>query len=202
MLIKVIVMEGRQHFPKYKLFLASKSPRRIQLMEEAGYSFKVLQNDVKEDYPIGLPVDEIPVFIAKNKAQGAMKALKDDQSIVIGADSVVILNNTLIGKPKDVSDAKHILRKLSGQTHRVVTGVALMSLSKTITFSEMAEVSFSTLADSEIDYYVEHFNPLDKAGAYGIQDWIGLCRVHTIKGTFSNIMGLPMARLYEELMRF
>ncbi|HQW96660.1 MAG: septum formation protein Maf [Saprospiraceae bacterium] len=195
-------MEDLRNFHKFRLFLASKSPRRIQLMKEAGYMFEVLSNDVEEDYPIGLPIVDVPEFIANNKAKGAKWALKDEQSIVIGADSVVILNEGIIGKPKDASDAKHILKKLSGQTHRVVTGVALMSLSKTITFSETAEVSFSILTDTEIDYYIEHFNPMDKAGAYGIQDWIGLCRVQSIRGTFSNIMGLPMARLYEELMKF
>lgn len=171
-------------------------------MTQAGFKFKILNNEVPEDYPADLTPENVPEYLARKKAEAALAALSDDKSLVIGADSVVILKGDLIGKPVDEDDARNILKNLSGEVHIVVTGVALVSPGKQFSFSEVSEVNFANLTDSEINFYIKHYSPMDKAGAYGIQDWIGLCRVHGIKGSYSNIMGLPMAQLYEALCSF
>jgi len=189
-------------FRGYNLYLSSKSPRRSELMTQAGFKFKILNNEVPEDYPADLTPENVPEYLARKKAEAALAALSDDKALVIGADSVVILKGDLIGKPVDEDDARNILKNLSGEVHIVVTGVALVSPGKQFSFSEVSEVNFANLTDSEINFYIKHYSPMDKAGAYGIQDWIGLCRVHGIKGSYSNIMGLPMAQLYEALCSF
>jgi septum formation protein len=186
----------------HKIFLASKSPRRSELLAQAGIPFEIFTKDVQEIYPNDLNVYRVPEFLAKLKADASVEVLNTDLNIIISADSVVICNEEIIGKPKDYDDAKTIIAKLSNNWHTVVTGVCIKSISKEVVFSERAEVLFYPLSSAEINYYVETFKPLDKAGAYGIQDWIGLCKVKEIKGNFSNIMGLPMSRLYHELERF
>ena len=186
----------------HKIFLASKSPRRSELLAQAGIPFEIFTKDVQEIYPNDLNVYRVPEFLAKLKADASVEVLNTDLNIIISADSVVICNEEIIGKPKDYDDAKTIIAKLSNNWHTVVTGVCIKSISKEVVFSERAEVLFYPLSSAEIEYYVETFKPLDKAGAYGIQDWIGLCKVKEIKGNFSNIMGLPMSRLYHELERF
>jgi len=186
----------------HKIFLASKSPRRSELLAQAGIPFEIYSMDVEELYPKELDIYSVPEFLAKLKADASLEVLNTDFNIIISADSVVICNEEIIGKPKDYDDAKTIIAKLSNNWHTVVTGVCIKSVSKEVVFSERAEVLFYPLSSAEIEYYVETFKPLDKAGAYGIQDWIGLCKVKEIKGNFSNIMGLPMSRLYHELERF
>jgi septum formation protein len=186
----------------HKIFLASKSPRRSELLAQAGIPFEIFTKDVEEIYPNDLNVYRVPEFLAKLKADASVEVLNTDFNIIISADSVVICNEGIIGKPKDYDDAKTIIAKLSNNWHTVVTGVCIKSISKEVVFSERAEVLFYPLSSAEIEYYVETFKPLDKAGAYGIQDWIGLCKVKEIKGNFSNIMGLPMSKLYHELERF
>ncbi len=186
----------------HKILLASKSPRRSELLTQAGISFEIYSMDVEELYPKELDIYSVPEFLAKLKADASLEVLNTDFEIIISADSVVICNEEIIGKPKDYDDAKTIIAKLSNNWHTVVTGVCIKSVSKEVVFSERAEVLFYPLSSAEINYYVETFKPLDKAGAYGIQDWIGLCKVREIKGNFSNIMGLPMSRLYHELERF
>ena len=186
----------------HKIFLASKSPRRSELLAQAGIPFEIFTKDVEEIYPNDLNVYLVPEFLAKLKADASVEVLNTDFNITISADSVVICNEEIIGKPKDYDDAKTIIAKLSNNWHTVVTGVCIKSISKEVVFSERAEVLFYPLSSAEIEYYVETFKPLDKAGAYGIQDWIGLCKVKEIKGNFSNIMGLPMSKLYHELERF
>ena len=186
----------------HKIFLASKSPRRSELLAQAGIPFEIFTKDVEEIYPNDLNVYRVPEFLAKLKADASVEVLNTDFNIIISADSVVICNEEIIGKPKDYDDAKTIIAKLSNNWHTVVTGVCIKSISKEVVFSERAEVLFYPLSSAEIEYYVETFKPLDKAGAYGIQDWIGLCKVKEIKGNFSNIMGLPMSKLYHELERF
>ena len=186
----------------HKILLASKSPRRSELLTQAGISFEIYSMDVEELYPKELDIYSVPEFLAKLKADASLEVLNTDFEIIISADSVVICNEEIIGKPKDYDDAKTIIAKLSNNWHTVVTGVCIKSISKEVVFSERAEVLFYPLSSAEIEYYVETFKPLDKAGAYGIQDWIGLCKVKEIKGNFSNIMGLPMSRLYHELERF
>jgi len=186
----------------HKILLASKSPRRSELLTQAGISFEIYSMDVEELYPKELDIYSVPEFLAKLKADASLEVLNTDFEIIISADSVVICNEEIIGKPKDYDDAKTIIAKLSNNWHTVVTGVCIKSISKEVVFSERAEVLFYPLSSAEIEYYVETFKPLDKAGAYGIQDWIGLCKVKEIKGNFSNIMGLPMSKLYHELERF
>jgi len=186
----------------HKILLASKSLRRSELLTQAGISFEIYSMDVEELYPKELDIYSVPEFLAKLKADASLEVLNTDFEIIISADSVVICNEEIIGKPKDYDDAKTIIAKLSNNWHTVVTGVCIKSVSKEVVFSERAEVLFYPLSSAEINYYVETFKPLDKAGAYGIQDWIGLCKVREIKGNFSNIMGLPVSRLYHELERF
>lgn len=186
----------------YKIFLASQSPRRAELLRQAGYDFAIISNDVEEIYPGHLSYYDVPSYLSKLKADAGKPYLPDENSILISADSIVAIDGKIIGKPKDTAEALSILRTLSGRTHEVVTGVTLLDHMHDHTFSEVAEVSFYELTDAEIEYYISNFKPLDKAGAYGIQDWIGLCKVREIKGNFSNIMGLPVSRLYHELKAF
>lgn len=186
----------------HKIYLASKSPRRSSLLQEAHIPFEIYINEVDETYGNDIPTDEVPEYLAELKANASKNKLEDPNDIIISADSVVICNGEIIGKPKDRNDALNILQKLSDQWHTVITGVCLLTLNKKIVFSESAEVLFYPLSPEEINFYIDKFNPMDKAGAYGIQDWIGLCKVREIRGNFSNIMGLPMSRLYHELEAF
>ncbi len=185
-----------------KLILASKSPRRKQLLEQAGIPFVVKTKSVEETYPEDLPVREVPIYLAQKKAFACVDFLETAEDVLLSADSVVILGGVIYGKPKDAADAFGIIRALSGQVHEVITGVTLLSKTKEVTFSEVAYVHFSELTDSEIWYYINTFQPFDKAGAYAIQEWIGLTKITKIDGSYYNIMGLPIQRVYEELQRF
>jgi len=177
-----------------KLILASRSPRRSFLLEQAGFEFDIKPVDIDEEsYPADLPVDEVAGYLAHQKALAARSFLQNDE-IILTADSVVILNDKIYGKPAGRADAVRILRALSGNMHRVITGVCLLARDRDVVFSDEAKVYFETLNDAEIDYY--------KAGAYAIQEWIGLCKISKIEGTYANIMGLPVQRVYEELQRF
>lgn len=160
------------------------------------FEVKVLSG-IDESYPEGLGVEEIPQYIAMEKA--AAYDIAEDE-IVITADTVVVLGDAILGKPVDESDAKNMLRALSGNTHRVVTGVCITSADKQRKFSVVSEVTFKVLSDTEIDYYVNRYRPFDKAGAYGIQEWIGYVGVTSLKGSYFNVMGLPVQRIYEELI--
>lgn len=186
----------------WKIYLASKSPRRSELLSQAGFEYEIYSKDVEEIYPTDHPVELVPEFLAELKANACSEILNDQNDLIISADSIVIIDGKVVGKPKDRDDAVNILKQLSDNFHTVITGVALKTLNKIVTFSECAEVLFYPLDDAEIQYYIDKFNPMDKAGAYGIQDWIGLCKVREIKGNFSNIMGLPVSRLYHELEVF
>lgn len=184
------------------LLLASKSPRRRELLKMLDVPFQIINlKDVNEEYPGELSKEKVPEFLSNLKAQAYMTDLKDDD-ILLTADTVVILEGEIIGKPRTEWDAKNMLRKLSGKIHQVVTGVTLASTKKTVTFSTVTDVTFAPLSENEIDYYVEKYHPLDKAGAYGIQEWIGAVGVAGIKGSFYNVMGLPIHRLYNELLIF
>lgn len=186
---------------KRPLILASKSPRRQQLLQQAGIPYRLETLDVPEDFPEDMAVGDVAAFLAQKKARAAASFIRD-QEIVLAADSIVILGETIFGKPKDYDDAVHILKSLSGNIHRVITGVCLLSRERERTFSGMSKVHFATLSREEIDFYLEHYQPYDKAGAYAIQEWIGLAKIQRIEGTYSNIMGLPMEQVYRELMRF
>lgn len=184
-----------------KLILASKSPRRRELLQQAGFDFEIKTKSVVETYPDSLPVREVPAFLSKKKANACIEFLEAEK-ILLAADSVVILNDKIYGKPKDAADAFQIIKSLSGNIHEVITGVTLLSKEKSVTFSDVAFVHFSTLTDEEIWYYINNFEPFDKAGSYGIQEWIGLTKITKIEGSYYNIMGLPIHRVYEELERF
>ena len=183
------------------IILASKSPRRSQLLKAAGFSFTVKAKEVVEIYPDDLPPREVAEYLAKLKANASREFLVDD-AILLTADSIVLLDNIIFGKPKDAADAFRIIKKLSGKMHEVITGVCLLSKDKEVSFSAISKVYFDTLTDEEIHYYVDNFKPFDKAGAYAIQEWIGLCKISKIEGAYSNIMGLPVERVYREVEQF
>lgn len=183
-----------------KLILASNSPRRHELLKGLDLDFEVrVKKGVGEKYPDNLPAEKVPEYISKEKA--AAYDIKEDETLLT-ADTVVILNGEIMGKPKDASEAKDMLRKLSGHTHHVVTGVSITTRKKQVSFSDTTAVTFRDLTDSEIDYYIEHYKPFDKAGAYGVQEWIGYIGVTRIEGSFYNVMGLPIERVYEALKAF
>ena len=184
-----------------KILLASKSPRRHYLLKELGLEFELLDIEVEEDYPDKLKRESIPLFLSKLKAEAAKSSLNDNE-IVITADTIVWIGNMVLNKPKDLNEAKLMLNKLSGKMHEVITAVSINSTNKTTSFYVVSEVWFKSLRAEEIDYYVEQFKPLDKAGAYGAQEWIGYIGVEKMNGSYFNVMGLPLHELYEELLVF
>lgn len=187
---------------KYNILLASKSPRRKEIMKMLSIPFTVITpGDSDESYPENMPKKDVPEFLALKKA-AACKDKMDSTDLIITADTLVICDDRILGKPKNVSEAKEMLRMLSGKTHEVVTGVAVTTKELSSSFSSLSKVTFSRLTDEEIEYYVENYQPLDKAGAYGVQDWIGAVAVAEIQGSFYNVMGLPIHRLFKELKQF
>ncbi len=191
----------KKQLAAYPLILASKSPRRSQLLTEAGFTFKVKTKDVKEDYPTHLSPKEVPLFLAEKKAFACQEFLKKKQ-ILIAADTIVAKGKNIYEKPRDKADAFRILKKLSGKWHQVITGVCLLSKKKKLSFIGVSKVKLEPLSKAEMKYYVEEFQPYDKAGAYAIQEWIGLCKISKIEGTYSNIMGLPVDLAYKHLKKF
>lgn len=184
---------------QYNVVLASNSPRRRELLADLGIGFEVRTiKGIDESYPHDLPVLEIAEYISRKKAQ-AYRAEMAPNELIITADTVVILDYEVLGKPKDNTDACRMLSELSGKTHKVVTGVTIVTTNATRSFSTVTDVEFAPLSDQDIHYYVEKYQPLDKAGAYGIQEWIGCMGVRHINGSFYNVMGLPLHRLYNEL---
>ena len=182
------------------LILSSNSPRRKELLAGLDIPFEVrVIEDIDESYPDTLPTGEIAEYIAKKKA--AAYEVGNDE-VLITADTIVVLDNQILGKPADAEEAKQMLRSLSGKTHHVITGVCLKSRDQQHHFSVISEVTFKTLAEEEISYYVENYKPFDKAGAYGIQEWIGYIGVTGLSGSYFNVMGLPVQRIYEELKKF
>ena len=187
---------------KNHLVLASNSPRRKELLSGIDVEYEVMAlPDIDESYPDDIPHEEIPEYLAKKKASAYISMMQDD-ALLITADTVVLLHGRILGNPLDKRDAKQMLRELSGETHRVITGVSLTSKQKQVSFSDTAHVTFGQLTDEEIDYYVEKYNPSDKAGAYGVQEWIGYVGVERIEGSYFNVMGLPIFKVYRELKRF
>jgi septum formation protein len=183
-----------------KLILASQSPRRKELLSQAGFEFEVHAANIDEEsFPVDLPVYELPVYLAMEKAKKVFASVSDPEMLILAADSLVFLNEKIFTKPIDRKDAFQILEHLAGKTHTVITGVCLMNSVKRNTASVHTEVTFDSMNPGEIDYYIDTYHPFDKAGAYGIQDWIGLCKVSHINGSYSNIMGLPMETVYQML---
>ena len=184
---------------KYKILLASNSPRRRELLGGLGLSYEVVSlPEIDESYPDTLQGCEIPSYIAQKKAE-AYRNLMVDDTLLITADTIVWLDGKVYGKPTDEAHARQMLRELSGRSHMVITGVAITTLEKQTVFAVESKVTFATLTDDEIDYYVTKYKPLDKAGAYGIQEWIGYIGVTGLEGSYFNVMGLPIQRLYNEL---
>ncbi len=186
---------------KYHIILGSQSPRRNELLARLDIPFTCQVIETEEIYPAELRGAEIPIYLAKQKA-AAFEPLPDDKTLLITADTIVWLDGQVLGKPHTPAEAGDMLHLLSGKTHQVYTGVCLTSRQKQKTFSACSDVTFSTLSDAEIDYYVAKYQPLDKAGAYGIQEWIGCIGVEKINGSYFNVMGLPVQKLYQELKRF
>jgi septum formation protein len=185
-------------FP-WRLLLASASPRRRQLLQGLDLPVEITSVDIDETPPTGLPHDQVAEFLARKKADAWIGTLQDDQ-VLITADTTVLIDDELMNKPVDEDDAFRMLRKLAGNTHRVITGVCITTSNSLRSFSDESRVTFGDLTDEEIRYYVKAHRPMDKAGAYGVQDWIGYVAVERIEGSFYNVMGLPLHRLYQELL--
>ena len=188
-------------FPKYNYILASKSPRRQQLLKSIGINFQIIIKEIEENYPQNLIKEEIPVYLAKLKASPFLKELSN-KDLVITADTIVWLDGNVLGKPQTDSDAREMLQNLSNKEHQVISGVCLTSTQKQISFHAISKVQFKKLTGSEIDYYISNYKPFDKAGSYGIQEWIGSIGITHIEGSFYNAMGLPIQKLYEEIQKF
>ncbi len=184
-----------------KLILGSKSPRRSQLLEEAGFEFEIRVQDIDESYDLDMDVFAVAQDLAIRKADALFETLKDDE-VLLTADSVVILNNIIYNKPENYEDGIRILNELSGQTHTVATGVSLSSQYARQSFTSITHVTFDDISNEEIAFYLNTYKPYDKAGGYGIQDWIGLCKVIKIDGSYSNVMGLPIRDVYRALQAF
>lgn len=188
-----------ENLKKYHIILASNSPRRRELLAGLGLDFEVrVLPDIQENYPTSLPVKDIAQFIAREKAD-AYRSQLCASDLVITADTVVIVDDEVMGKPVDVADACRMLRKLSGRKHQVITGVCLLTATEQRQFSVVTDVVFKELTDDEILYYISQYRPFDKAGAYGIQEWIGYIGVTGIEGSYFNVMGFPVQRIYREL---
>jgi septum formation protein len=186
----------------FDIVLASKSPRRKELLKGIGLKFRILNHlEMDEAYPLVLQGADIPMYLAKAKA-AFYEHIIAYNTLLITADTIVWLENEVIGKPYDASDAREMLRKLSGRMHEVFTGVCLKTADHEVTFSACSQVYFKKLTEEEILYYVDRFQPLDKAGAYGVQEWIGIIGVERIEGSYFNVMGLPVQQLYVELLNF
>lgn len=189
----------------YKVILASNSPRRRELLYSMGLTFELAPSlDIDESYPASIPTEEIPLYIARKKAEAHMPHLADDR-LLITADTVVLAGKNferVLGKPKDEQEAHDMLRLLSGSRHRVVTGVTMTTRDRKVSFSDATDVEFMSLPDDELHEYVKKYRPFDKAGAYGIQEWIGLAGIRSINGNFYTVMGLPTHLVYENLRQF
>lgn len=186
----------------YKIILASNSPRRKELLAGLDVDFEVrVIKGIDESYPDSLPTTDIAEYISRKKANAYLWQLAADE-LLITADTIVVLGSEVMGKPHDEADACRMLRKLSGQTHQVITGVTLATTVRQQSFSVVTDVTFKSFTDEEIDYYVSHYKPFDKAGAYGIQEWLGYIGVTALRGSYFNVMGLPVQRIYEALRQF
>lgn len=183
-----------------KIILATNSPRRKELLSQLGIDFELRTKDVDESYPVSFRPEAVAVYIAEKKANSFLNAIKDE--LLIAADTVVAIGDEIFGKPVDEQDAKRMLQHLSGKNHEVITGVALLFKGKIYSFFEKTTVYFKELSEMEIDYYIQHYRPYDKAGSYGIQEWIGLIGVYKIEGSYNNVVGLPTSRLYHEIGSF
>lgn len=187
---------------KYEIVLASNSPRRKELLQRMGVNFKVRTLfGIDESYPDSLRGEDIVCYISRNKAKAYQSSMAPNE-LLITADTIVYVDGEVMGKPKNAEQAKEMLHKLSGKTHQVITGVTIVTAKRTENFGVTSQVKFTNITDEEINFYVDNYLPFDKAGAYGIQEWIGIVAVEEIKGSYFNVVGLPVQRLYQKLKTF
>ena len=186
----------------FDIILASRSSRRHALLRQLDIKFRVSALDVEESFPADMPINQVAEYISKIKIGAFPQDKMKENTLIITADTIVALDQTILGKPKDEKDAFQMLQNLSGRSHQVITGVSLKTINRSISFSSQTKVKFKSLSDNEINYYIENYQPFDKAGAYGIQEWIGKIGVEWIDGSFYNVMGLPIQKLYMELCNF
>jgi septum formation protein len=179
------------------IILVSKSPRRKEILKKTGYTFETISADIDETEPLGTEIERIPEYLAEKKVNAVADNYPDN--LLIGADTIVVLENEILGKPENDVEAIEILKKLSGKVHQVISGCTIVFQEKQITFNDITKVYFRELSDDEIAYYVENFQPFDKAGAYGIQEWIGMVGIEKIEGSFYNVMGLPIHKVYKAI---
>lgn len=184
-----------------QIILASQSPRRRQLLEWAEVPFEVMVKHTNEDFPNEMAVDDVPVYIARQKAAAVKADLQNKHQIILAADTVVVLENDIIGKPADREDAINILTALSGKQHKVITGVVILHPHGEVAFADTTHVAFHHLTEEQIIFYVDKYQPYDKAGAYAIQEWIGVVGIKNVQGDFYNVMGLPVSRVVQELKK-
>lgn len=184
-----------------KLILGSKSPRRKELLSLLGFSFEVRTKETDESFPETLNCSEVALYVAEKKVTALFSDLTEDE-VLICSDTIVVIDNQILGKPIDQADAIKMLEKLSGREHSVITGVVISSLEKRVSFSVTTKVFFNTLSREEILYYIDNFKPFDKAGSYGIQEWIGYAAIQSIEGSYNNVVGLPTHEVYQALKQF
>jgi septum formation protein len=190
-----------EKFKNHKIILASGSPRRQQFLKELDIDFEIRLKEIEEIYPDHLQAEEITDFLAKLKASAFENELKDNE-VLITSDTIVWLQNQALGKPNDASHAVRMLNEMSGKTHKVITSVCIKTTQKELVFHDETLVTFTSLTFEEIEYYLKNYQPFDKAGSYGIQEWIGLVAIEKIEGSYANVVGLPTHKLYKELMNF
>jgi septum formation protein len=188
-------------FKNYNFILGSNSPRRKEILKEIGLDFSIYPSNIDENFNKEIDLEDIPVFLAEKKANALKNKLKEND-ILITADTIVIYKNELLSKPENSYQAKEMLEKLSGKSHKVITGVCLLSKNNKSIFSNKTIVTFNDLDKFEIEFYVNKYKPFDKAGSYGIQEWIGLIGVKKIEGSYTNVVGLPASMVYTELKKF
>lgn len=196
------MVETLDKLKRYRIILASASPRRKELLSKLDIDFTVkVLYDVDESFPVSLPVVQVPQYISRKKADAYRQEMQEND-MVITADTVVAVGRRILGKPKSAEEARVMLKLLSDRYHRVVTGVTIMTAKRAETFATVSRVRFTRLNDEEIDYYISKYKPFDKAGAYGIQEWIGMVGITELNGSYFNVMGLPVQRLYAKLKEF
>lgn len=191
-----------ENLKSYNIILASKSPRRQELLKGIGVPFSIITKDIDESFSANISPYDVAPYLSVKKAKAFEENELPENYMVITADTVVVVDDEILGKPKDAEEARQMLRLISGKRHSVITGVSIRTKDKIKTFSAMSKVSFDTLGEEEIDYYVNNFKPFDKAGAYGIQEWIGYIGVSSVEGSYFNVMGLPTQKLYKMLKNF